>query len=495
MFEILVVDDEPTGLNHVCMILKKKCPQYTIMATAENGEQAMEIIRQNRPDILITDIKMPVMDGLQLVSKVKKEYPEVLSVIVSGYSEFEYAKGAIQSGVCDYLLKPLVPSDMQRLMEELEVVLKNKYYEKRISILRNLCNGRQITDIDMAKKYFPSGFYYAVIFRQNGLPRRFSKKNGIEIFSMEEEKIYIYGRDTMEALYLMPHKLMFEETFDDVVIKLFEKEKKKGSFVTGVVYPKEFTLESLTEVARWLYRKLDERIVVGKTQLWQSGSKKENTEWVEGEKKKLEYIENLIRYRDSSKLLREMHKLFEIWNEGNSTQLQVEARIQHLFRVIESEYQPEHSFAETEFGLDDIFCQVADMTELEENVIELMKLCIPDMGKERIDNKEQFFRSIVTYLNAHLKEEISLGTVCREFGVSQTSLSRLFRIYQKTSFSNYLTQIRIEKAKKMMEEDHECYIKDVAERCGYADQFYFSRIFRSVVGMCPKEYIEEKSKA
>ena len=206
MFKILVADDEPTGLNHVCMILEKKCPQYEIMAVAENGKQALEMIRKERPDILITDIKMPVMDGIELISRVKKEFPEVLSVIVSGYSEFEYAIEAIQSGVCDYLLKPLVPSDMQKLMEQLEIRLKTFYYTQRNKILRALCNGKHLEEKQKVSRYFPAGQYYAAVFRQNGLPRRFSKKNGVEIFSMEEEKIYIYGRDEMESLYLFPQK-------------------------------------------------------------------------------------------------------------------------------------------------------------------------------------------------------------------------------------------------------------------------------------------------
>ena len=264
MFKILVADDEPTGLNHVCMILQKKCPQFDIIAVAENGKQALELIREKRPDILITDIKMPVMDGISLIREVKKEFPEVLSVIVSGYSDFEYAKDAIRSGVCDYLLKPLVPSDMQRLMEQLEIKLKNYYYLKRNEILRTLCNGQELTDENSLRKYFPSGRYYAAIFRQNGLPRRFSKGNGVEIFSTEDEQFYIYGRDEKESLYLYPAKLLIRGNFAQTAERIFAKEKKKGAYVTGVVCGKSFTLEDLSEVAGKLYRKLDESIIIGR---------------------------------------------------------------------------------------------------------------------------------------------------------------------------------------------------------------------------------------
>lgn len=224
MYRILVVDDEPIGLNHVRMILEKKCPQFEIIGTAENGAEALELIRRDQPDILITDIRMPIMDGIALVSQVKKEFPEILSVIVSGYSEFEYAKSALRSGVCDYLLKPLVPSDMMALMERMEIRLNSLYHEKRTQILRSLCHKEVVDDETKMKQYFSSEAYYAVIFRWNGLPSRFIKKYGVEIFSMEEEKIYIYGRDEMEALYLIPREIVFQSTFPEFLEKLFRRE-------------------------------------------------------------------------------------------------------------------------------------------------------------------------------------------------------------------------------------------------------------------------------
>ena len=70
----MVVEDEPTALNHVCMILEKKCPQYEIMGTAENGGEALRLIREEQPDILISDVKMPVMDGIQLVVISVRKY-------------------------------------------------------------------------------------------------------------------------------------------------------------------------------------------------------------------------------------------------------------------------------------------------------------------------------------------------------------------------------------------------------------------------------------
>lgn len=490
MFKILVADDEPTGLNHVCMILRKKCPQYDIVATAENGVQALRLVREMQPDVLITDIKMPVMDGIQLINAVKKDFPDILSVIVSGYSDFEYAQSAIKSGVCDYLLKPLVPADMQNLMVRLEEKLEKQYYSKRNEILRALCNGQEPDDKSQLTKYFPAGHYHAAIFRQNGLPRRFLKSNGVEIFSTEDEQFFVYGRDEKESLYLYPAKLLLGGNFTGIAERIFEKEQQKGTYVTGVVCSRAFTLEKLPEIAGRLYRKLDESIVIGESHLVNDTEKKDRSETGQ-DKKQLEHIEYLIRYKESSKLLKEIHSLFTVWKEERSSQLRVEADIKYMFRMLQNAYLNGRDLPETDFLIDDVFYNVQTMEELEESIKELVRQYIPEAESENLGNREQLFASILTYLNTHISEAVSLGDVCRKFGVSQTSLSRMFRTYKETSFSNYLTEIRIERAKEIMKNAPDSYVKDIAERCGYGDQFYFSRIFRSVTGVCPKEYMEK----
>lgn len=492
MYKILVVDDEPTGLSHVCMILEKKCPQYEIIQTAQNGEQALAFIRKEQPDILITDIRMPIMDGITLVSKVKEEYPEILSVIVSGYSEFDYAKSALRSGVCDYLLKPLVPSDMANLMAGMEVKLNSMYYEKRNRILKALCNKERIEDEVGLNKYFPSKYYYAVIFRWNGLPSRFVKKHGVEIFSMEEEKIYIYGRDEMEALYLIPQELLFQHEFPQFAEKLFWREQnlERGAYVTGILCGDGIHMNQLSEIAQKLYRKLDESIVIGKSQLIQLNVEISVPKVSNEEKDLLENIEYAIKYKEYGKPLVDMSAIFAIWKKEGRSQIYMESTIKYILRLMQNVSPVAIKPAEVEFMLDDAFYYAADIEELENSIILLMRQYIPDIRKEIIDNKEQLFVSILSYLNTHIKDALTLGKICREFGVSQTSLSRMFRSYKETSFSNYLTEMRIEKAKKMMQQNPDAYIRDIAEHCGYSDQFYFSRIFSSVTGICPKEYME-----
>lgn len=489
MYRVMVVDDEPAALGHVCMIIEKKCPGFEVLQVAENGREALEKIEKKQPDILISDVKMPVLDGIGLVSEVKKAYPEMLSVIVSGYQDFDYAKGAIQSGVCDYLLKPLNPSDMQELLKKLESKLNVLYYEKRNALLRAMCKNVAAVKKEQVERYFPKGLYYSAIIRKNGLPKRFSGKTGVEIFSIEEERVYIYGRDEMEALYLFPEELLFKKNFWQVMESLFIKETSKDAYVTAIVNEEPFYIDQFPEVVRQLYRKLDQSVIIGRNTMAAGCGNEPPAEKRREDKECLERIEYLIRYKEGEKLLDELTHLLELWADMAPSQLYVESQIRYVFQLIKNIYPPKESCVETEFILDDIFYYASGMEDVKRGILEAVAQSLPAFKPEACDDKQQLFHSILAFLDGHLEENITLGYACKKFGVSQTSLSKMFRIYAECSFSNYLTQARIEKAKQIMKQAPETYIKDIAERVGYSDQFYFSRIFRSVVGVCPSEYL------
>lgn len=212
MYQVFIAEDEPAALQHLCTIIKIKCPNFQVTGTAENGKDALEQLGELKPDILITDVKMPVMDGITLVKRAKEKYPDILSVIVSGYQEFSYARSALRYGVCDYILKPVKPSAFQESMRILEGRLDEYYYGLRNQVIRDMCTGT-FSESPRFRRIFPEDEYYIALLRKNSLPRRFVETRGIEIFSIKEEQMMVYGRDEVEALYICPGKLLFHNSF------------------------------------------------------------------------------------------------------------------------------------------------------------------------------------------------------------------------------------------------------------------------------------------
>ena len=233
MYSVLVTDDEPTAVKHIESIIEKKCPDFYVAGRARNGKEALEKTLDIHPDILITDIRMPVMDGIQLSEALYSSGEDTKIIIVSGYSEFGYAQSAIKLGVRDYILKPVVPSELQALLFKLKEELKDKYYQGRKEIIRKLSLGQAPKEGEM-EKYFPYALYYAALVRRNGLPPRFSGQRNVEIFSDSNETIFIYGRDECEALYICPKELVDGNDFIRLIEHKVEKEQPQTAYFTAV---------------------------------------------------------------------------------------------------------------------------------------------------------------------------------------------------------------------------------------------------------------------
>ena len=228
MYRVLVVDDEPLAQKSVCSIIDKRSKNYRVVDTAENGQEALEKARNLVPDLIICDIKMPLMSGVELSSVIREELPEICFIIISGYQDFEFARSAIRSGVTDYLLKPIVPAELLKTLKYTETKISEIHYRERNRILRALGNGESV---DMAKleRYMPDEEYYGAIIRTNGLPRRFSMDRRREIYSDIYENYMIFGRDEMESLYLIPGKLVGEGEFLHYLNKL-QKQQNASNY-------------------------------------------------------------------------------------------------------------------------------------------------------------------------------------------------------------------------------------------------------------------------
>jgi two-component system, response regulator YesN len=491
MFKVIAGDDVPSALDHICTIIKNKNPEYEVIATAENGLEGMEKTRLLQPDLVISDVKMPLMNGITLVSEIKKEFPDIYTIIISGYQDFEYAKGALQSGTYDYILKPVLPSVMQKVLEELAVILRKNFYLERKLIIHKLVNGKSC-EAGIIQKYFPYKDYYCGIIRKNGLLRRFATGSNIEIYSDIHELMTIYGRDEMEALYILPKELLVGKTFEEYISGVKKKGKVDNQYITMIYSNHSFSVSQLQDKVKELYRALDAVSVIGLNQvlnidkLYQLKEIEFNSASI---KKLLENLECYVRDQQYEKLKKELKRLYQIWREEKKPQLWMEHISRQIIYIVNKYNKESFPLIECEYMLEDTFFYAETIEELIDNLFEIIFKYVKESDEYYKVDTVEFFNSIIWYLESHLSEDISLQAICKTFAVSQTYLSKLFRKYVEQSFNQYLTSIRMKKAIEIMQSESEIYIKDVAGLVGYSDQFYFSRIFRSYTGKCPSDYL------
>lgn len=122
MYKVVIIDDEPIIVRGLKKAVKWESFDCSVVGTAENGIEGLRVIREMKPDILISDISMPKMDGLSMIAALKSEFPNMEVSILTGYRDFDYAQEAIRLGVCRFLLKP---SKMEELQEALQTMLTN----------------------------------------------------------------------------------------------------------------------------------------------------------------------------------------------------------------------------------------------------------------------------------------------------------------------------------------------------------------------------------
>lgn len=497
MYRVLVADDEPMSLQMIVKIVNDRCSEYHICDCAVDGRELLEKIRREKPDVVITDIKMPLVSGVRVSEIIHTEMPNVFFIIISGYQSFEYAQRAIRSGAADYILKPITPSGLSEAMEKLSDRIQFAYYSRRNRLLQQICNGSEY-DLDEMKAIFPYQSVFLGLIRENGLPRRFSKSVGREIYSDINEHYMIYGRDERESLYLIPQVMLGEQTIEGYLQKVVARQRKSLNYQTIIYSDQLISITDLTDVIREMYNTLAHCIIIGRNQIIKiDGKRTAFSSETENQVARIidetfNDMETIIRERKFETAKKKIKSTLIHWQKQGCPQSWMEYAVRNLNSLcIRYGHVSENSeLIDREILLDDAFYNAMSIEELSEMVIDILFQNEKEGNVLKLDSPE-FLQDVLDYLTQNIQKQISLSELCHIFGVSQTYLSRLFRKYTGLSFNQKLTELRMEKAKRIINKNHDFYIREVAEMVGYQDQFYFSRVFRSYVGKSPSEYADE----
>lgn len=172
MIKIVVAEDQPLILKDLCLKIEKCDPDMEIAGTATDGRAAYEKAAELQPDILFTDIKMPFLSGLEVISRLKAENRQIHTVIISGYRDFEFAREAMKLGVDEYLLKPLSADDIAYVLSELKekISMKKKDYNRHLLESLIQSPGTRTGHINTT---FPYDCYQLLLMTQALIPRSF----------------------------------------------------------------------------------------------------------------------------------------------------------------------------------------------------------------------------------------------------------------------------------------------------------------------------------
>lgn len=197
-FSVLVIEDESLIAKNIAKKIEELNPSFLVAAIASNGLEGLKLAEEYLPNVIFTDIRMPVMDGLELVKQIHERYPFILSVIISGYSDFEYAKEALRYEVSNYLLKPVNYEELRKTLSVLETkLLSAKDRFQQDTLLHSPNRAKEI--VELVKEYIHKNYQNQIDFTSLATEFGFS----VPYLS----KIFLKHSGITSSKYLRNHRL------------------------------------------------------------------------------------------------------------------------------------------------------------------------------------------------------------------------------------------------------------------------------------------------
>lgn len=424
MYSILIVDDETVILEGIKEVVLSSDLPLKEVKTASSAREAIRNFQKTPFDIILSDISMPEMDGLDMIQETRKIWPSTAVIILTGYQNFEYVRKALRLGTLDYLLKPVTD---EQLIDSLKTIICNldkewfkRFYEKKIW---------EQTDKDLIRvqrEYFISAF---------------KSKNAVALITQERlQSLKIpmcIGKKVRTVV------IRYEER----IIKLAEDiEYKTHHWLLNILqnslygYEQVFGFQYNSSVSVFLLQPMSEQ-TMDDTAIYK-------------------VIEEMQSYF--------FEKVDIIMSIGILSGIDWKDWVKAVQTVI-------HRQEETKESGQIFIVDHAGYSQKEQNY--------PEEG----ENQNFFVLRIEEYVKKHLAEDLSLSALSDKFHINPSYLSRIFHRESGLQLSAFITEFRIERAKELLlKTDNKIY--EIAAKVGFDTAGYFTKVFTKIVGVPPKEY-------
>lgn len=545
MYKIILVDDEEDVREGVTQEIDWERYGFEVVAKAENGKEAFELVERLVPDLIVTDIMMPFLDGLVLSKLIRENYPDMKIILFTGFDEFEYAKQAVKLQIEEYVLKPFSSQELidalikvksqidEEVAQKENIELLLKHYKNSLPILRNSFLTSLITKrfekSEVMEKlnnyYIPLlGNVFAVsvlridsyipLQNENQKPElkpayrslKHSNDRELQLFAVLNIAEEICNKRGIGIVFLHNDHVVVltasDETDSAVAIgktfSLLEEirkntEKYLGFSITLGVGTATHDITSLKYSYEDAILALDYRVILGNNRIIYIADVEKKAIQIPGfdEQKEQELI-RCLKMGTSN----EMKALIEsFFHEIEVAKISYKDYQLYLLEILISILKMARS---SSMGTDNILdnhgillSEMQQFNNLQEAKIWILELCqrvMSSITKERLSNSENLVYMAKKYIQEHYYEtDISITKVCNHLHISTGYFSYIFKKEMKTTFVNYLLKIRMDTSKELLRTtDLKSF--EIAEKVGYAEPNYFSFCFKKYFGMTPKEF-------
>lgn len=531
MLKVFVVEDEPMVRERIRDILLNNKEEFIYCGEASDGELAYAMITEIRPDIVITDIKMPFVDGIELSKLIKKDMPWIKIIIISAYEEFSFAKEALSIGIEEYIIKPVTSSE---ILETLKKV-KNKIEDERLLMI-NLENLEK--EVNENKNILEKRFFNKLLFGTSKISELYEEANRLNlnivakyynVVSMEyypnnldhdtyedflklqeiinkilktnEEVLIAHEKSYSEIIMLIKgnnKKLVEEKAFSIAQALQYEIERNtpyKIYIGIGNIYerlsdiPKSY-IES--QKAKSISLVLSHERIVGTSDLEFNFEKDDNIKKIE-----LVDIESIIRYNEKDKVDKLVDKIANYFVEFKNSSfvlsyylyLDIAFKCFKILREYGGEIKILNKMISPLYALQNM-SEAQFKSVVKDLIHTTMKIKLSSFSKKYdciIKKAKEFIEE------NYVDPSLSLSTVAEKVNMSMSHFSFIFKQETGETFIEYLTNLRINKAKELLL-NSDLKNVEIATKVGYNEPHYFSYIFKRKTGMSPQEFRTKNNK-
>lgn len=535
MYKVLIIDDESIIRKGIKNIINWRHLECEVCADACDGVEGLELIKLHRPDIIITDIRMPGLDGISMIKQVKILVPNSKIIILTGFRDFDYVHEAIKCGAFDFLLKPTKIEELtnvltkavkefnEQKLKHLEVDKFKRLYEQSIPVLREkllydiiygiITNEDEIEEKMNLFNININNFVLVLMendFEEKTTSSQYDKQlcqigivNSFEEVFAEKYEVTSIMLNTSRVAFII-------QKFDKSTIDITEVSEKCGDLqevinngfgftVTIAVSSNGTSAMELTDKLRECMGSLEYKSYIGTNSIIQYSD-----------------LNSFFRYDDYSALENYQKQLLENIKSGNNELVKVTTQniskyvntnninISYLknfyystlssinnirISVLAIDADKKHEEGRDIASLLKLIDKCDSVDELNSLLEEVSMRIASRVNSFNNKSLKLILRKAIDYIHEHYNEQVTLNEVAENIYVSTFYISRMFKKELGISFVDYLNDVRIEKAKELLK-DVKYKTYEVAELVGIPDPHYFSKIFKKYSGMTPSEYKE-----
>lgn len=488
MYKLYLLDDEPFILEGLKYIIDWEEYGFDVVGTSNNGEDGFNFIKNEDVDLIITDIMMPKMTGLELISNLKKINHNAKFIVLSAFQEFQYAKEAISMGAENYLTKPIDEDELIQTIEEVKKKIEKIKLEKVDTkifkndlILKLICNKNNDEVLDRLKLEGVSFNYknLCVVILEFAEGGNINK----HILNHIDNLNYEYCVNLQNQILIIMDK---ESVNKDALRNLKDDLSRianehvyisRGKFVDSI-----YTLNCSYQSAKDIHEyKLVYPNISWLREYKEKSYNLENIDYID-----FDHLKKLLLNKDNKEALNYIESIFsKLKNDENLTVKQIKTKSIEVFLNVYNYFNDSKIIK----GLDLYLEKVINSVNLDQIQIELNNMIKHRQSKleETDDSISPIILKLLRNIEKNYSKDLNLKEISETYNINSIYLGQLFQKETGILFSDYLNNFRVNKAKNLLVETS-LKAAEIGELVGYANKNYFYRKFKDIVGITPSEW-------